>query len=469
MRNKNRLGCLSGTGMIAAFVTALVIAGYAYASGGLMYNPGPLNAQRGEMLGGVASHAETGGNCEACHTAPWEAARMEDRCVNCHGDIARQMQDVATMHGSILTDQPDLRCRHCHPEHRGADASLTDLGNAQFPHEAVGFSLKGHQFKVTREAFVCSDCHADDISKFDPQTCDACHRQLDAGFMTGHVQSYASACLDCHDGVDSLVTNFDHDKFQFKIGGRHADLDCAKCHAGARGLGDFAMTPQDCRSCHLSDDPHEGQFGGDCAVCHSAEGWSPAKFDHDLSSFRLEGEHANAACESCHRDNVFKGTPSDCYSCHRQDDEHDGQYGTDCAACHNPSDWEDADFDHSRSNFPLTGRHAGLACEQCHNAGQFTGLSTSCASCHGDPVFHAGMFGLDCAACHSTDNWYTRYDGPHPAIADEGGSGVNHGGASCRDCHTQTLSSATCLACHDSNNPDDEGGGDGGGDDDDDD
>ncbi len=56
-----------------------------------------------------------------------------------------------------------------------------------------------------------------------------------------------------------------------------------------------------------------------------------------------------------------------------------------------------------------------------------------------------------------------------PAIADEGGSGVNHGGASCRDCHTQTLSSATCLACHDSNNPDDEGGGDGGGDDDDDD
>ena len=38
---------LSGLALcaIAALVTALVIAGYAYARGGLMYNPGPLNAQ----------------------------------------------------------------------------------------------------------------------------------------------------------------------------------------------------------------------------------------------------------------------------------------------------------------------------------------------------------------------------------------------------------------------------------------
>jgi hypothetical protein len=214
--------------MVAAIITALVIAGYAYARGGVLYNPGPLNAQSGEMLGGVTSHAETGGNCKACHTAPWEAAKMEDRCVACHGEIAMQMKDVATLHGSLLTGQPDLRCRFCHPEHRGPDASLTELNGISFPHEAVGFSLKGHQFKVTREAFVCSDCHADDISRFDPQTCDTCHRQMDLGFMTGHVLSFGSACLNCHDGVDSLVTGFNHNNFAFKLTGRHGGVTCVK-------------------------------------------------------------------------------------------------------------------------------------------------------------------------------------------------------------------------------------------------
>ncbi|HEX2990110.1 MAG TPA: cytochrome c3 family protein, partial [Anaerolineales bacterium] len=115
----NRLGCLTGTGLLTALFTAFVIAGYAYARGGLMYNPGPLNEEPGEMLGGVTSHAETGGDCSACHTAPWEPAEMADRCVNCHGDIAVQMRDVASMHGSMLHDNPDLGCRHCHPEHRG--------------------------------------------------------------------------------------------------------------------------------------------------------------------------------------------------------------------------------------------------------------------------------------------------------------------------------------------------------------
>ena len=456
---KNRLGCLSGTGIIAAVITALVIVGYVYARGGLLYNPGPLNAQSGEVLGGVTSHAEIGGDCNACHTAPWESARMEDRCIVCHGSIAVQMQDVATMHGSMLTDQPDLRCRFCHPEHRGTEANLTELGDWSFPHEVVGFSISGHQLKVTREAFVCADCHVENISKFDLQTCDDCHRQTDLGFMTAHVISYGSDCLACHDGVDSLVTNFTHNDFVFKLTGKHDGLTCAKCHADARTIGDFQKTLQDCYSCHHNDDPHGGQFGSDCAVCHSVDGWEPANFDHNLAAFKLEGEHAEVRCDECHVNNVYKGTPSDCYSCHRADDEHNGQYGTDCAACHNPSNWEDADFDHNRSNFPLTGRHVGLACEQCHNTGQFKGLSTACSACHADPVFHAGMFGLDCAACHTTNNWYAPYTGPHPGIADEGGRGVNHGGASCRDCHTQNLQTATCTACHSSNNPDDEGGG----------
>lgn len=462
----NRLGCLTGTGIIAALITAFAIAGFAYARGGLMYNPGPLNAQseEREVLGGVSSHAEIGGDCGACHTAPWEPAKMEDRCVDCHGGIAVQMQDVASMHGTMLHKNPDLQCRHCHPEHRGAEAKLTELGAEPFPHQVVGFMLTGHKLTTAREPFTCQDCHADDISTFDMNTCDACHRQMDVAFMTAHSLSYGGACLDCHDGVDRFDENFDHNSFPFQIKGQHVGLACDKCHFNARGLADFPVTLQDCYSCHSKDDPHQGTLGADCVDCHSEDGWTPAKFDHNLTAFKLEGGHLEAACQDCHATRVFAGTPTDCYSCHQPDDEHQGEYGTECSACHNTSDWEDADFDHNLTKLPLIGGHSGVPCSRCHSTGQFVGLSTTCASCHGDPAYHAGLFGLNCLSCHTVDNWSAKYRGPHPGIADEGGSGVNHGGGSCRSCHTKTLHTATCKQCH-NGNPDGDGGGGGGGDD----
>jgi len=393
MHKTSRLGCLTGSGIGAVIVTALVIAGYVYAKGGLLYNPGPLNAQAGEMLGGVTSHAQTGDECKACHTAPWESERMSDRCVKCHTGIALQVQDSSTLHGNIMSGNLDPGCRSCHPEHRGADAALTVMETGSFPHELVGFSLRGHQRTATREPFTCQDCHASDISTFTLDTCKTCHGQLDSTFSLAHSISYGDACLDCHDGVDRFGDGFRHES-AFALEGGHAGVACVKCHFDARALADF--------------------------------------------------ENAPAAC----------------YSCHQRDDEHGGRFGTDCAGCHTTNSWEGATFDHNQSNFPLTGRHVNLECEQCHSSGQFAGLSGTCVSCHADPVFHAGMFGSDCAACHTTNDWFAPFTGSHPSIAEEGGSGVNHGGATCRTCHTQNLSSATCTACHDSNNPDGEGGGD---------
>jgi hypothetical protein len=371
------------------------------------------------------------------------------------------MRDVATMHGTLLHDNPNLGCRHCHPEHRGADARLTVMEDASFPHEVVGFSLKGHQLTAARERFTCNDCHQGDITTFTLDSCDSCHRQMNLGFMTAHRLSFGSACLDCHDGVDRFGKNFDHNAFSFKITGQHVGLACVQCHIDARGVGDFQVTLQDCYSCHQKDEPHEGRFGLNCTDCHTPDGWMPAKFDHNLAAFKLEGRHSEVACESCHVNKQFKGTPMDCYSCHQQDDNHNGKFGTDCSACHDPSSWDHVNFEHNRTNFPLTGAHTSLACERCHSSGQFAGLLTACSSCHTDPVFHAGMFGLNCATCHTTENWSAVYKGPHPGIADEGGRGVNHGGGSCRSCHTQTLHTATCTQCH-KGNPGGEGGGGGG-------
>ncbi|GAB4415604.1 MAG: hypothetical protein Kow002_00800 [Anaerolineales bacterium] len=474
--NNKKLGCLTPLGIAAMLITIAAIAGTVYARGGLLYNPGPLNAQEGEALGGVRSHAEIGGECEACHTAPWEVESMADRCVNCHGEIATQMQNMLTLHGTMYQNNPRLECRHCHPDHKGANAPLTVMQGGEFPHELLGYSLNGHRQTVQGDAFLCADCHADDIASFDQDACETCHRQMDAVFTQAHILSYSSDCLACHDGIDTLGKKFDHNRYEFKLSGQHADVICAECHVNARRMDDFRTTPQDCDACHAEDDAHQGRYGQVCEQCHTVEGWQPAKFDHDLSVFKLEGAHREVRCESCHIDGIYQGTPADCYNCHQEDDEHRGEFGADCAACHTPLDWEEATFDHNLSNFPLDGAHVTVTCKACHVTAQFSRLSTACVACHEDPVFHAGALGTDCVGCHSTSAWTpARFNVSHPQPrVDEEGTGANHGYTTCRTCHPSTVQSFTCTACHDSNNPDDDdddrrGGGDDDDDDDDDD
>lgn len=452
MRNQ-KLGCFTFYGILAAVITLLTIVGVVYARGGVLYNPGPLNAQRGEVLGGVASHADLDGQCKACHSAPWSRVTMADLCVDCHGEIAAQMQTMVALHGSMYQDNPKLECRDCHPEHRGADAPLTRLEGGEFPHELLGYALDGHRLTIQNEAFTCVDCHGEDISTFASDSCDACHRQMDALFAQAHILSYGTACLDCHDGVDSLGKNFSHAAFEFKLTGEHREAACVKCHTDARSLTDFQNTPQNCYACHRTDDQHQGRFGADCAACHSPNGWEPANFDHNLSGFKLEGEHAEAACEDCHQNGLYQGTPADCFSCHQRDDEHNSRFGTDCAACHNPSDWENATFDHNRSNFPLDGAHVRVECEQCHVDNTFVGLSIECVACHADPGFHLGVFGEACQDCHNTSAWSpARFTLSHPEPrVDEEGTGINHGGTTCRTCHPDTVRTYTCLECHSDN------------------
>jgi hypothetical protein len=283
---------------------------------------------------------------------------------------------------------------------------------------------------------------------------------MDVAFTQAHVLSFGTDCLACHDGVDRFGEDFNHSAFTFQLKGGHANVACTKCHLDARTIADLQSAPQDCFSCHQKDDEHGGKFGQNCSACHSPDGWEPANFDHNLSAFKLEGEHTEVACEKCHVNNVFQGTPTDCYSCHQKDDEHNGEFGTDCASCHTPKSWEGASFDHSRSNFPLTGAHAQVRCEDCHQNGVFKGTSSTCVSCHTDPAFHVGALGTDCASCHNTSNWnQATFNLSHPEPnAEEGGSGINHGGASCRQCHPSTVREAVCTDCH-------EGGIEGGGDD----
>jgi len=63
------------------------------------------------------------------------------------------------------------------------------------------------------------------------------------------------------------------------------------------------------------------------------------------------------------------------------------------------------EVDHSV--YPLTGEHAELNCEACHEEGQYADTPTGCGDCHEIPFdyYYADHFAGDCDECHVTDNW----------------------------------------------------------------
>ena len=190
-----------------------------------------------------------------------------------------------------------------------------------------------------------------------------------------------------------------------------------------------------CATCHK--DAHRGQFGDrDCAACHGQQKFKPAElFDHDQAAFKLTLAHVKVACARCHPtastgsaapaapadssaaagtpppDTRFKGVPVTCAGCHK--DPHQGRFGAKCETCHTSDDWkriQRANFDHSRTRYPLTGKHSSTDCAACHPPGKPTQIPgfERCATCHADA--HAGQLvkrksAGECSECHTTSGF----------------------------------------------------------------
>jgi hypothetical protein len=197
-------------------------------------------------------------------------------------------------------------------------------------------------------------------------------------------------------------------------------------------------------------------FNTNCSTCHSTATWSGAKFNHP-SSFPLTAGHAGRACSACHTGGAFTGLSTTCSSCHLDDFQKTTQpnhvasgFDTNCTSCHNTTGWEGAKFNHPAS-FPLTAGHSGRSCKECHTSGIYTGLSTTCSSCHLDdyqkttkPNHTTSGFGTNCATCHATTSWlgatfthrFPITSGPHKQA--------------CTECHRNPASFAefSCTHCH---------------------
>jgi hypothetical protein len=443
-----KFGFITGLGLVLAILAPLAVAAAAVSTGGAIFSAGPLNAVPADQpIGGAYSHADLA--CSDCHAPFWGTEFMGDRCLDCHTEIGQEMTDQASLHGTLADA---ANCRTCHTEHHGEQAELTRYDRDLYPHAEFGFYLISHRKTAAGTRFQCSDCHTESLQTFSVGRCGICHLQIDHDFTEAHLVAFDTGCLNCHDGVDSYGSDFDHQQTEFPLVGGHMEIECAACHYGAKDLPDLQQTPQDCAGCHLEDDAHSGRLGDGCAACHSPDSWQVEDFDHTLTGFPLVASHGTLQCADCHEQHDWSDVSATCIDCHAGDDVHQGRLGTDCVACHNASDWSQVlteDFDHSLTRYPLTGKHASIVvCESCHAGGQLAGTPTQCIACHRQDDAHRGGFGLDCAACHITSGW-------QEAAFDHGLTGFRlagaHAGVPCASCHpggNTSGASGACISCH---------------------
>ena len=390
-------------------------------------------------------------DCKSCHES-LVFSKMEKECVSCHKDIHQ-----ATV---------GLDCANCHTPTTWIVKDIVGL------HQKGRFPLLG-----AHKMADCAQCHSGYAElNFEPLNvdCYSCHKQnYESTQNPNHVAAnFSTECQDCHN-VSALswnATNIDHSFFPL-VGG-HALPSCFSCHQQG---GNFSGLSQECYSCHqqtyeATQNPNHIAAGmpTTCEVCHSIQSWAPAQFNHDLTAFPLTGKHIDTDCSNCH-ETGYTGTPTDCYACHQQDYQATTDpnhvlenYPQDCTVCHNTTDWGDANFDHSLTQFPLTGAHTTTTCQSCHQNG-YTGTPTDCLSCHQtdynnttNPNHTTVSFPTTCGDCHSTTAW-------QPATFDHDNqyfpiySGEHNGKWNqCSECHTtpNNYSLFSCIDCHEHNKPD---------------
>ena len=427
--------------------------------------------------GFVLTGKHAGIQCEQCHTAKNIKEAMiqkklaeyrhksflglDSGCVSCHTDPHR--------------GQFKQECTTCHNT-----SSWSQVRN--FDHSKAKFPLEG---KHTSAA--CSKCHVSllkeeangpiDFKTRSFSDCSPCH-------LSPHVSKFnGRACTTCHNAQEWSKTiggTFEHNLTRFKLTGKHATLRCEKCHLTIEG-GNFSkvflISYNRCIDCHT--DKHNGEFlrsySNNCASCHTEYGYRPSTFTlerHNQSRFKLTGAHAATVCGECHRKSgfqIFHFENIRCESCHK--DTHRGEFialmkELSCEKCHSTGQWKSAAFDHSKTKFPLAGKHAGIICSDCHKEvkkekmqQEFRKLSTECRSCHKN--VHGEQFNIDgeavCNECHNTGGWkLTGFD--HETKSRFSLKGA-HKNLTCKACHREEKNndiafirfkplSVKCESCH---------------------
>ena len=383
-------------------------------------------------------------SCQSCHKS-LIFSNVKSQCISCHQDV----------HKNSLGPN----CVQCHNTQSWIAVNIIKL------HQDSRFPLIGVHQNVD-----CQSCHSGYADLYFPTlstSCFSCHQsQFAAATSPNHVQSnFSTNCRDCHSVTDFSwgTSHFNHDFFPL-IGG-HNIQNCFACHAAG---SNFKGLTTACYPCHKQDfvnaknpDHVAAKFPTACQDCHTstAASFNQATFNHNTTGFPLTGAHQSVSCQSCHNGN-YTNTHADCYSCHATEysstnnPNHVQQgFSHDCTQCHNTTSFGTGTFDHNTTGFALTGAHATVSCQSCHN-GNYTSTPTTCYSCHNkdyanttNPNHAQQGFSHDCSQCHSTtsfgDGTFNHSTTGFPLTG-------AHTTVTCQSCHNGNYTSTptTCYSCH---------------------
>jgi hypothetical protein len=394
-------------------------------------SPGPL----------IKGHAKWQDECASCHVR-FDRAAQDRLCQDCHKPVAQDIRAGTGFHGR----QKPQACRSCPTDHKGREMHIAPLNTREFDHKQTDWLLRGAHAEIE-----CASCHLTGKAwREAPQDCLACHRKDDT-----HKGSLGKACADCHTERNWKEAKFDHATTRFALKGKHTEVKCADCHPN----GKYKDVPMSCNGCHREDDKHKTRYGSQCENCHEAKSWKSISFNHDLDTrYALKGKHRSVRCDSCHTGNLYRDKlASDCLSCHRKDDKHQGSLGVECAACHVETGWKETGrFDHDRSRFPLLGKHAGAECKDCHQpagakAAVYRNTPMACVACHRKDDKHQATLGEACGSCHGERSWKVgRFDHEVTRFALRGAHASPK--LACTACHRDLKSyrdtPRECIGCH---------------------
>jgi hypothetical protein len=421
--------------------------------------------------------AEAPGTCVGCHTKDdAHKGGLGRKCDECHS--AKSWKETSFDHDKTrfpLVDKHEAaKCDTCHAQGRYKDTPRNCYGchkkddnhkgqygeKCETCHNAKAWkpSTFNHDLdthyvlKEKHRSVKCSACHTGPLyhNKLDT-ACVACHLKDDK-----HKTTLGDKCADCHTERSwKEPPGFDHAKSRFPLLGAHVNTACKDCHSDAL----YRQTPSTCIACHRKVDKHQGNLGEKCESCHAEQKWKDVqgRFDHDRSKFPLRNAHAarTVKCQDCHETlSAMRGTATDCFSCHRRDDKHEGTLGKKCDECHRDTGWRIPRFDHAKTKFPLLGKHPVVQCNACHLSLRFKEAASDCYSCHRKDDTHKGTLGVKCDSCHNARAW-NLWDFDHDRATKYKLVG-QHRKAGCVACHARPAPAGKpiapvgrdCVSCH---------------------
>lgn len=412
-----------------------------------------------------------------------EGKHSEIKCIDCHrpelvhSEISQKKgnsflglgTDCLSCHEDFHRNTLSKTCTSCHNQKAFRPAPL-------FNHTKTKFPLVGKHQTVS-----CEKCHKIEeqngskyqrFSGLEFANCTSCHEDV-------HKNKFGNDCRKCHNELSfhqvKGLSDFNHNKTNFPLQGKHVFVDCKKCHKASYTQ---PVKHNQCKNCH--NDYHENQLTKngitpDCAECHSVEGYSPSLFGiekHNLTKFKLEGSHMATPCFECHKKTEkwnFK-IEKRCVDCH--ENIHKNYISEkfipeeNCKSCHSTNFWKEITFDHKRTDFELLGKHTQVTCRQCHfkqneeklATQQFKWENQVCTNCHGD--VHNEQFkengSTNCETCHANNDWKPEKFNHNNARFKLDGK---HEGLACVKCHKPNddvvkkyivykFKDISCKSCH---------------------